>query len=129
MWSLAAGEMDAGYAKATEIAFWRRSAGIFLGHWVGNDRVHQIMKVESDIVRTKQLVKCSHVSRMTEERLPEKMLDWILPRRIRRERPVKGWQEEALNEGGVLTPWRTVEEQDTLAVRWPSMLDSAVKAA
>ena len=63
---------------------------------VRNDRVRQIMEVENDIVfdvMTKQLVWYGHVNRMTEERLPKKMLDWVPPGRRRRGRPMKGWRE------------------------------------
>jgi len=87
--------------RATEMDFWRRSAGISRRDRVRNDRVRQIMEVENDIVfdiMTKQLVWYGHVNRMTEERLPKKMLDWVPPGRRRRGRPVRGWRQGVLNE-------------------------------
>ncbi|CAH0383080.1 unnamed protein product [Bemisia tabaci] len=87
--------------RVTEMDFWKRSAGISRRDQVCNERVRHIMEVENDImfdVMTEQLIWYSHVSRMTEKRLPKKMLDWIPPGRRRRERPVRGWRQGLLNE-------------------------------
>ena len=87
--------------RVTEMDFWRRSAGISRRDRVRNDRVRQIMEVGNVIVfdvMTKQLVWYGHVNRMTEERLPKKILDWVPPGRRRRGRPVKGWRQGVLHE-------------------------------
>ncbi|CAH0393483.1 unnamed protein product [Bemisia tabaci] len=87
--------------RATEMDFWRRSAGISRRDRVRNERVRQIMGVENDIifdVMTRQLVWFGHVNRMTEGRLPKKLLDWVPPERRRRGRPVKGWRQGVLEE-------------------------------
>ena len=47
---------------------------------------------------TKQLVWYGHVDRMTEERLPKKLLDWVLPGKRRRGRPMKGLGQGVLEE-------------------------------
>ena len=82
--------------RATEMDFWRRSAGISRRERVRNERVRGIMGVEEDIVhdiKTRQLVWYGHVRRMADSRLPRKVFDWVPPGRRRRGRPVKGWRE------------------------------------
>ncbi|CAH0395288.1 unnamed protein product [Bemisia tabaci] len=94
-------ERTKGMLRATEMDFWRRSAGISRRDRVRNERVRQIMGVENDIifdVMTRQLVWYGHVNRMTDERLPKKSLDWVPPGRRRRGRPVKGWRQGILEE-------------------------------
>ena len=73
--------------KATEMDFWRRSAGITRRDHVRNERVHEIMDAKQTIVHeimTKQLVWYGHVQRMADDRLPKKVLDWVPPGRKRR---------------------------------------------
>ena len=56
---------------------------------------------ENDIifnVMTRQLVWYGHVNRMTAERLPKKLLDWVPPGRRRRGRSVKWWRLGVLEE-------------------------------
>lgn len=80
--------------KATEMDFWRRSAGISRRDHVRNERVREIMNAEQNIVHeimTKQLVWYGHVQRMADDRLPKKVLDWVPPGRRRRGRPAKSW--------------------------------------
>lgn len=82
--------------KATEMDFWRRSAGISRRERVRNERVREIMGVEGTIVHdimTKQLVWYGHVQRMADTRLPKKVLEWVPPGRRRRGRPAKRWVE------------------------------------
>nr|XP_018916932.1 PREDICTED: uncharacterized protein LOC109043975 [Bemisia tabaci] len=80
--------------KATEMDFWRRSAGISRRDHVRNERVREIMNAEQNIVHeimTEQLVWYGHVQRMADDRLPKKVLDWVPPGRRRRGRPAKSW--------------------------------------
>ena len=82
--------------RATEMDFWRRSAGISRRDRVRNERIRQVMKVEKDIVHdvmSRQLCWYGHVQRMSEERLPKQVLDWVPPGKRRRGRPVKGWRQ------------------------------------
>ena len=82
--------------RATEMDFWRRSAGISRRERIRNERVREIMGVEKDIVhdiRSKQLVWYGHVRRMADDRLPKQVFDWVPPGRRRRGRPVKGWRQ------------------------------------
>ena len=82
--------------KATEMDFWRRSAGISRRDHVRNERVREIIDAKQTIVHeimTKQLVWYGHVQRMADGRLPKKVLDWVppAPGRKRRGRPAKSW--------------------------------------
>ncbi len=82
--------------KATEMDFWRRSAGISRRERVRNERVREIMGVEGTIVHdimTKQLVWYGHVQSIADTRLPKKVLEWVPPGRRRRGRPAKRWVE------------------------------------
>ena len=82
--------------RATEMDFWRRSAGISRRERIRNVKVREIMGVEKDIVhdiRSKQLVWYGHVRRMADDRLPKQVFDWVPPGRRRRGRPVKGWRQ------------------------------------
>ncbi|CAH0395324.1 unnamed protein product [Bemisia tabaci] len=82
--------------RVTEMDFWRRSAGISRRDHVRNKRIRQVMKVEKDIVHdimSRQLCWYRHVQRMSEERLPKQVLDWIPPGKKRRGRTVKGWRQ------------------------------------
>ena len=82
--------------KATEMDYWRRSAGVSRKDHVRNERIREIMGVENNIVHdifTKQLVWYGHVQRMPDDRLPKKVLDWVPPGRKRRGRPAKSWIE------------------------------------
>ena len=82
--------------RATEMDFWRRSAGISRRERIRNEKVREIMGVEKDIVhdiRSKQLVWYGHVRRMADDRLPKQVFDWVPPGRRRRGRPVKGWRQ------------------------------------
>ena len=80
--------------KATEMDFWRRSAGISRRDHVRNERVREIMDAKETIVHeimTKQLVWYGHVQRMADDRLPKKILEYVPPGRRRRGRPAKSW--------------------------------------
>ena len=82
--------------EATEMDFWRRSAGISRKDRVRNETVREIMDAKQTIVHdimTKQLIWYGHVQRMAGDRLPKKVLDWVPPGRRRRGRPMKGWRE------------------------------------
>lgn len=82
--------------EATEMDFWRRSAGISRKDRVRNETVRDIMDAKQTIVHdimTKQLIWYGHVQRMAGDRLPKKVLDWVPPGRRRRGRPMKGWRE------------------------------------
>ncbi|CAH0386587.1 unnamed protein product [Bemisia tabaci] len=89
-------ERTEGMLRAIEMDFWRRSAGISRRERIRNVKVREIMDVENDIVhdiRPKQLVWYGHVRRMTDDRLPKQVFDWVPPGRRRRGRPMKGWRQ------------------------------------
>jgi hypothetical protein len=63
----------------TEMDFWRRSAGSSRRERIRNERIRDIMKVNTTIVeniRTHQLRWYEHVVRMERERLPKQVLLW-----------------------------------------------------
>jgi hypothetical protein len=63
----------------TEMDFWRRSAGSSRRERIRNERIRDIMKVNTTIVeniRTNQLRWYEHVVRMERERLPKQVLLW-----------------------------------------------------
>lgn len=81
---------------ATEMDFWRRSAGRSRIERIRNERIREIMGVKSNIVndiRTKQLIWFGHVQRMPDNRIPKKIFKWTPQGRRRRGRPRKSWRE------------------------------------
>jgi len=81
---------------ATEMDFWRRSAGKSRMERVTNERIRQIMKVQGTIVDdigTQQLRWYGHVQRMSGDRLPKQILEWTPQGRRRRGRPRRSWRE------------------------------------
>ncbi|XP_045464709.1 uncharacterized protein LOC123673965 [Harmonia axyridis] len=81
---------------ATEMDFWRRSAGRSRTERIRNERIREIMGVKSNIVndiRTKQLIWFGHVQRMPDNRIPKKIFKWTPQGRRRRGRPRKSWRE------------------------------------
>ncbi|XP_044766437.1 uncharacterized protein LOC123322558 [Coccinella septempunctata] len=81
---------------ATEMDFWRRSAGKSRMERVRNDRIREIMGVKGNIVddiRTKQLIWFGHVQRMPDSRIPKKIFKWTPQGRRRRGRPRRSWRE------------------------------------
>lgn len=82
--------------EATEMDFWRRSAGKSRLERVTNNRIREIMNVKHTIVddiNTKQLRWYGHVQRMSEERLPKQILTWTPHGRRKRGRPRLSWRE------------------------------------
>lgn len=76
--------------EATEMDYWRRAAGKSRMERVTNERIREIMNVEHTIVediRDKQLVWFGHVQRMTDLRMPKKIMQWKPGGRRRRGRP------------------------------------------
>lgn len=81
---------------ATEMDFWRRSAGISRRDHIRNERIREIMGAEHTIIddiKTKQLIWYGHVQRMPNDRLPKQVLTWTPQGRRRRGRPRKSWRE------------------------------------
>lgn len=79
--------------RATEIDFWRRSAGISRRGRARNERIRQVMKVKSDMVldaMPRPLMWYGHVPRMSEERLSQQVLDGVPPGKKGRGRSMKG---------------------------------------
>ncbi|XP_030764607.1 uncharacterized protein LOC115888880 [Sitophilus oryzae] len=63
--------------SATEMDYWRRSAGKTKREQITNNRVREIMGAEHTIVddiRTKQLIWFGHVQRMPDHRIPKQIL-------------------------------------------------------
>ncbi|XP_045471806.1 uncharacterized protein LOC123678703 [Harmonia axyridis] len=83
-------------ATATEMDFWRRSAGRSRIERIRNEGIREIMGVKSNIVndiRTKQLIWFGHVQRMPDNRIPKKIFKWTPQGLRRRGRPRKSWRE------------------------------------
>ncbi|XP_030749700.1 uncharacterized protein LOC115877593 [Sitophilus oryzae] len=75
---------------ATEMDYWRRSAGKSKREQITNNRVREIMRAEHTIVddiRTKQLIWFGHVQRMPDHRIPKQILLWTPRGRNKRGRP------------------------------------------
>lgn len=82
--------------EATEMDFWRRSAGRSKLERIRNDRVREVMNVTHTItedITINQLKWYGHVQRMGEERLPKQLLNWVPQGRRKRGRPRKSWRE------------------------------------
>ncbi|XP_030763072.1 uncharacterized protein LOC115887736 [Sitophilus oryzae] len=81
---------------ATEMNYWRRSAGKSKREQITNNRVREIMGVEHttvDDMRTKQLIWFGHVQRMPDHRIPKQILLWTPRGRNKRGRPRRSWRE------------------------------------
>jgi hypothetical protein len=91
----------------TEMDFWRRSAGRSRRERIRNERIRDIMKVNTTIVEdigTNQLRWYGHVVRMEKERLPKQVLLWTPQGRRRKGRPSRSWTEgirEELRQRGL----------------------------
>lgn len=60
--------------------FWRRAAGKSRMERIKNDRIREIMKVETTIIdeiQRRQLIWYGHVERMNDERLPKLILNGL----------------------------------------------------
>ncbi|XP_030763000.1 uncharacterized protein LOC115887680 [Sitophilus oryzae] len=82
--------------NATEVDFWRRSAGKFRKDKIPNETIRRQMKLKDDIVddiRTQQLIWYGHVQRMEKHRIPKKILNWNPQGRRKRGRPRKSWRD------------------------------------
>lgn len=82
--------------EATEMDYWRRSAGKSRLERIRNERIREVMGIKHTIVediKIKQLKWYGHVQRMSTERLPKQILQWTPTGRRRRGRPRKSWRE------------------------------------
>lgn len=82
--------------EATEMDFWRRSAGKSRMEKITNERIREIMGVKHSVVediKVNQLKWYGHVQRMTNDRLPKQILNWTPTGRRKRGRPRKSWRE------------------------------------
>lgn len=80
----------------TEMDFLRRSARVSRTEHVRNEEVRRRVKRETTImeeIRRKQLIWYGHVNRMSEDRLPKKVMEWIPRERKRRGRPRETWKK------------------------------------
>ena len=67
--------------------FWRRSARISRRDKIKNSVIKRKLDVQNsiiDVTKKKQLKCYGHVMRMTEDRFPRKLLEWVPPGRRRR---------------------------------------------
>ncbi|XP_030764170.1 uncharacterized protein LOC115888558 [Sitophilus oryzae] len=79
---------------ALEIDFWRRSARISRMERVPNKKIRESMHVQQTIIdkiERRQLVCYGYVERMSEDRIPEKVLKWIPSERRKKGRPKAIW--------------------------------------
>ena len=79
---------------STEMMYWRRCSGLTLLDHVKNDTIRENMEVKHTIIDTiteKQLKWYGHLQRMSEERIPLKVANWIPAQRNKRGRPRKKW--------------------------------------
>lgn len=92
---------------ATEMDFWRRSAGRSRMERVTNNRIREIMHVKHSIIddiKNKQLIWFGHVQRMPETRIPKQISQWRPAGRRKRGRPRKSWQsgvDEEIRQRGL----------------------------
>lgn len=81
---------------ATEMDFWRRSARVSRLDHIRNERIREMMNVETDMVQQiqhKQLQWYGHVERMQDERIPKMVMKWCPRERRRRGRPKTTWMQ------------------------------------
>lgn len=104
---------------ATEMDVLRRSAGKSRKERVKNRQIKEIMKVEEepdiiDVIEKKRLQWYGHVKRMTEERLPRQIMEWIPTERRKRGRPAKTWIEgvQTAMTSRNLTPEQWMDRED-----------------
>jgi len=74
--------------------FWRRSAGRSRLEKATNDKITEIMKVETTIVdeiQHRQLIWYGHVERMELTRIPKQILKWTPTEKRKRGRPRATW--------------------------------------
>ena len=86
-----------------EMDFWRRSALISRRDKIRNNVIKSKMGVKNsilDYVQHKQLQWYGHVKRMSEERIPKKVMEWLPPERLKRGRPTTTWIQ------GIITTMR-----------------------
>jgi hypothetical protein len=97
----------------------RRSARISRMERMKNEHTKEIMEMKRkpdiiDIVEKKRLQCYGHVKRMSAERIPKLIIEWILEERRKRGRPRKTWMEgvQAAMTGRNLEQdqWRNREE-------------------
>jgi len=82
--------------NSTEMVFWRRSARISRKDKIRNTIIKQKMDVTRsllDDIKTIQLQRYGHVSRMEEGRLPKEVMKWRPPGRRKRGRPKRTWTD------------------------------------
>jgi len=84
-----------------------------------SEHIKEIMGVKGksdiiDIIEQKRLQCYDHIKRMSEERIPKLIMDWIPRERRRRERPRKTWmkgvQEAMTTRNSEPDQWRNRED-------------------
>lgn len=82
---------------STEMDFLRRSCRRSRLERVRNEVIKRNMNIERDItdeIEKKQLTWFGHTKRMSQERWPRKILEWVPPERRKRGRPRRSWRED-----------------------------------
>lgn len=82
--------------RVLELDYWRRSARKSRLDKVPNDEIKRIMEVDDELInelQRKQLEWYGHVERMSEERLPKLIKNWIPWENRKRGRPKTTWIE------------------------------------
>lgn len=77
-----------------EMDFWRRSARKSRKEKIRNNKIREIMQVDRnilEIVEERRLRWYGHVLRMSEERIPNKILNWKVEGKRRRGKPKECW--------------------------------------
>ncbi|XP_030751599.1 uncharacterized protein LOC115879091 [Sitophilus oryzae] len=117
--------------KATEMDFWRRSAGKSRIDKIPSETIRRQMELKHDIeddIRTQQLIWYGHGQRMEEHRIPKKIFNWNPQGRRKIGRPGRSWREgidkEVLYRGlevngwGDRERWRLgIERRETVITR------------
>lgn len=81
---------------ATEMMYWRRCCKKTLLDHERNERIREIMQVETSLINTierKQLLWYGHMRRMNQDRIPQKIWKWSPANRRKRGRPRKSWEK------------------------------------
>lgn len=93
--------------KALEMDYWRRSCGVSRLEHITNEEIRRRMEVDGTIIDTienKRLLWYGHMQRMTNERWPKRVWDWVPPNRRKRGRPRRSWNmdvQEAMTARGL----------------------------
>jgi hypothetical protein len=120
---------------STEMDVLRRSARKSRMEGIQNEHIKEIMGVRGtadsiDIIEKKRLQWYGHVKRMSEERIPKLIVEWIPLERRKRGRPRKTWMERvkaAMTTRNLGTDqWRKREERRLVSGRRRQLLENRI---